>query len=82
MTTSVLERGVTVKNLQVIIFKSDSFVYDSGTLVQIAGRVGRKPDSPEGEVIYLANKTTRDMEESIYSIRSSNKVLQDMLQRD
>ena len=80
VTTSVLERGVTVRNLQVIIYKSDSFVYDSGTLVQIAGRAGRKPDAPEGEVIYLANKTTKDMEESIVSIKTSNKVLQDMLQ--
>ena len=82
VTTSVLERGVTVRNLQVIIYKSDSFVYDSGTLVQISGRAGRKKDAPEGEVIYLANKTTKDMEESINSIKSSNKVLQDMLQGD
>lgn len=82
VTTSVLERGVTVKNLQVIIFKSDSFVYDSGTLVQIAGRAGRKIDAPKGEVIYLANKTTKDMEESINSIRSSNQALQDMLRKN
>ena len=80
VTTSVLERGVTVRNLQVIIYKSDSFVYDSGTLIQISGRAGRKPDAPEGEVIFLAKKITKDMEESIVSIKSSNKVLQDMLQ--
>ncbi len=82
VTTSVLERGVTVRNLQVIVYKSDSFVYDSGTLVQISGRVGRKADAPTGEVIYLANKTTKAMEESINSIRSSNQALQNMLRRD
>ena len=82
VTTSVLERGVTVRNLQVIVYKSDSFVYDSGTLVQISGRAGRKKDAPEGEVIYLASKTTKDMEESINNIKSSNYSLQTMLQRN
>ncbi|MBO6280108.1 MAG: DEAD/DEAH box helicase [Bacilli bacterium] len=82
VTTSVLERGVTVKNLQVIIFKSDSFVYEKGVLVQIAGRVGRKADAPEGEVIFLANKKTKEMELAVSSIQRDNKALQDMLQRD
>ena len=82
VSTSVLERGVTVPNLQVIVYKSDSFVYDSGTLIQISGRVGRKSNAPGGEVIYLANKKTKEMEESIYSIQEDNKALQDMLQRD
>ena len=82
VTTSVLERGVTVRNLQVIIFKSDSFLYDSGTLIQISGRVGRKLDAPEGEVIYLAKNISNEMEDSILKIRQDNKVLQDMLQRD
>ena len=78
VTTSVLERGVTVRNLQVIIYKSDSFVYDSGTLVQISGRVGRKKDAPTGEVIFLANKITKEMRDAIDEIRDKNKSLQDM----
>lgn len=82
VTTSVLERGVTLRDLQVIVYKSDSFVYDSGTLVQISGRVGRKADAPEGEVIYLAKTTTKDMEESIRNIKKSNEALQTMLQRN
>ena len=51
VTTSVLERGVTVKDLQVIICQSDNKIYEKGTLIQIAGRVGRKKDAPFGEVI-------------------------------
>ena len=82
VTTSVLERGVTVSNLQVIVYHADHDLYDSGVLVQISGRVGRKIDAPDGEVIYLASKKTKAMEDSIKSIKESNKALQDMLSRD
>lgn len=72
VTTAVLERGVTFKNLQVIIFDADNSIYDSQTLIQIAGRVGRKIDAPEGEVIFLVNKTTNSIEKSIRIIKSKN----------
>ena len=79
VTTSVLERGVTVKNLQVIVFNSHHSVYDEGTLVQIAGRVGRKIDAPEGEVIFIGKKKTTAMERARENIINSNKALQNML---
>ena len=82
VTTSVLERGVTVKNLQVIVFNADHKVYDKGTLVQISGRVGRKVDAPEGEVIFIADRKTEDMEQARRDIIDSNKALQDLLQRN
>ena len=75
VTTSVLERGVTVRNLQVIIMQTDNKIYEKGTLVQISGRVGRKNDAPDGEVIYLAKRITKDMLESISDIRKSNEAL-------
>ena len=76
VTTAVLERGVTVKDLQVIIYKANHGVYSSGTLIQISGRVGRKKEAPTGEVIYLANEKTIEMEDSINEIRRANKNLQ------
>lgn len=75
VTTSVLERGVTLKNLQVIVFESDHSIYDKATLIQIAGRVGRKMDAPEGDVIFLANKTTPSMKAAINEIKDKNKEL-------
>ncbi len=75
VTTAVLERGVTIKNLQVIIYKADHDLYDEYNLVQIAGRVGRKKDAPEGEVIFLADKKSSDMEKAIQTIRSKNEYL-------
>lgn len=75
VTTAVLERGVTFKNLQVIIFDADNSIYDSQALIQIAGRVGRKIDAPEGQIIFLVNKTTNSIEKSIRIINSKNENL-------
>ncbi len=75
ITTAVLERGVTVKNLQVIVFKADHPLYTSAALIQISGRVGRKKDAPTGEVIYLADKKTKQMEQSIDEIKRANEDL-------
>lgn len=75
VTTAVLERGVTIKNLQVIIYNSDHCLYNEYSLVQIAGRVGRKFDAPKGEVIFLASKETKDMRKAREKIISKNKFL-------
>ena len=82
VTTAVLERGVTIKDLQVVIFEANNSIYDEASLVQISGRVGRKFDAPDGEVIYVAEKTTFAMEKSIQTIRNKNKSLQGLLQSD
>ena len=76
VTTAVLERGVTFKNLQVIIYDADSEIYNSQTLIQISGRVGRKIDAPEGEVIFLVNKRTSEIDNAIETIKRKNKSLQ------
>lgn len=75
VTTSVLERGVTVKDLQVIICQSDHKIYEKGTLIQISGRVGRKADAPTGVVIYLCHKITPDILDSISEIKKNNEAL-------
>lgn len=75
VTTAVLERGVTVKNLQVIIYGSDHTLYNEYALVQIAGRVGRKIDAPEGDVIFIADKVTKDMENAKQTIINKNRYL-------
>ena len=82
ITTAVLERGVTFKGLQVIIYDADSEIYNAQTLIQISGRVGRKSDAPEGEVIFLVNKETDEIKETIRTITEKNKYLQDLLQQN
>ena len=75
ITTAVLERGVTIRDLQVIVFGADNELYDEHTLVQIAGRVGRKADAPEGEVIFIGETITNAMEKARDTIISKNKSL-------
>ena len=82
VTTAVLERGVTMRNLQVIVFHADSTIYDDHALVQIAGRVGRKKDAPEGEVIFIAKERTKHIDKAISDIVTANESLQNVLQNN
>lgn len=75
VTTAVLERGVTIKNLQVIIYRADHNLYSSHTLIQIAGRVGRKKEAPEGEVIFIVEHTNDEIKKCINDIETANKNL-------
>lgn len=74
VTTSVLERGVTIANLNVIIYNSDHKIYDEATLIQISGRVGRKQAYSEGDVYYLSRNITFSMINSINEIKEANKI--------
>lgn len=75
VTTAVLERGVTVKNLQVIIFKADDRIYDKYSLLQISGRVGRVIGAENGEVIFLCDRKTKAMEDAISFTKKANSYL-------
>lgn len=81
ITTAVLERGVTIKDLQVVIFNADHYLYDSSSLIQISGRAGRKIDAPGGEVIFICEKSNRDIEKCIEEIKKANTDLQAMLSK-
>ena len=72
ITTSVLERGVTIKNLQVIVLYADHGLYDEKTLVQISGRVGRKTDAWDGEVIWIGEYVSEEMEKARQAILRAN----------
>ena len=75
ITTSVLERGITVKDLQVIVMYADHQIYDEYSLEQISGRVGRKKDAPTGDVIFIGGENNEKIKKTISSIRSKNESL-------
>lgn len=75
VTTSILERGITIKNMQVIVSNSDHPLYNQHTLIQISGRVGRKSDAYDGEVIYVCSKVTESMRQSVLKIKEANAYL-------
>lgn len=78
ITTSILERGVTVKGLQVIVFMADHKLYDFKALVQISGRVGRKINDPVGRVIFLLDKQNEQIKKCVDEIKRANYDLQTM----
>ncbi|MFA6874084.1 MAG: DEAD/DEAH box helicase [Bacilli bacterium] len=73
VTTSILERGVTVRNLQVIVFSADHDLYTSSTLIQIAGRVGRKVGATRGEVLFIGEVKTTSIDTTIQTIDRTNR---------
>ena len=75
VTTAVLERGVTVKDVQVIVYGADDPIYDSAALIQIAGRVGRKKGAEDGDVFFLAKEESKSMRKAIKEIRFCNTFL-------
>ena len=72
ITTTILERGVTYKNLQVFVYKANEYIFDKATLIQIAGRVGRTIDSPTGDVYFLSTKLNIEMKEAVKEIKKYN----------
>lgn len=72
ITTTLLERGITIENVQVIVYNCQHHLFDRRTLIQIAGRVGRKPNHPTGKVYFLANEKTKGMKQCINTIKKLN----------
>lgn len=77
ITTTILERGVTFPQIDVFVLGSHHRVYSSQSLVQIAGRVGRSIDRPDGTLYFfhegiskamlLARKEIKEMNYKGYS---------------
>lgn len=73
VTTTILERGVTFKHVWVIIVAADDPIYTSASLVQIAGRVGRAKDDPNGLVLFCYHKYTENLRQAMRQIKEMNK---------
>ena len=74
ITTMILERGVTLANIDVAIFSAEHDIYDESALVQISGRVGRNPKWPTGEIMFFHHGITKAMEDAKSQIVNMNKL--------
>ncbi len=72
IATSVLERGITISDVQVLVWKGDSDVFDEAALTQIAGRVGRSVQAPEGECLFLCCRRKESVDDCVTSIIRAN----------
>ncbi|NMH75198.1 DEAD/DEAH box helicase [Bacillus sp. RO2] len=72
VTTTILERGVTVADVQVGVLGAEDVVFSESALVQIAGRVGRSSQYPSGDVRFFHYGKTNEMVAAIDQIRRMN----------
>ncbi|WP_149095577.1 DEAD/DEAH box helicase [Paenibacillus terrae] len=72
VTTTILERGVTVPRSDVYVLDADSSLFDEASLVQMAGRAGRSKDDPCGSVVFTSPEWTRGQKRAIRQIKRMN----------
>lgn len=70
--TTVLERGVTIEDVQVLIFEAQHTVYSKANLIQMVGRVGRKQSAPKGKAIILSSKKSEKIKDCVKVIEGMN----------
>lgn len=74
VTTTLLERGITLPRVNVFVLYADwSQVFSEAVLMQIAGRAGRAAAYPTGQVYFLAERRSREMEGARKRIQALNK---------
>ncbi|WP_018659939.1 DEAD/DEAH box helicase [Allofustis seminis] len=74
LTTTILERGVTFSNIDVLVIGAEDRLFDEAALIQIAGRAGRDFRYPKGEVIFFHNGRTRCMNAAQKQIKKLNQL--------
>jgi len=72
-TTTVLERGITIKDVQVIVYNSEHKLFSKDVLIQISGRVGRSKFYPYGDVIFICKRKNKEIKNCIKTLRKCNE---------
>lgn len=72
-STTILERGVTFANIDVIVLGSEDQTFTTAALVQISGRVGRKPKWSTGNIYFLHYGKTKASIAAIKQIKDLNR---------
>lgn len=72
VTTTILERGVTVQNVQVGVLGAEDNIFTESALVQISGRAGRNMKFCDGDVRFFHYGRTGEMNRARDHIRRMN----------
>ncbi|WP_394186924.1 DEAD/DEAH box helicase [Metabacillus halosaccharovorans] len=73
ITSTILERGVTIPNSDVAVIGSEDDIFTESALVQISGRVGRSASFPNGNVTFFHYGKTQAMVEARKHIMKMNE---------
>lgn len=82
LSTTILERGVTFKDVNVLVYNASHPTFSLNVLIQIAGRVNRHHDIQTNKVYYLDNTMSLAMIKSIKHLKEMNRraKMSDLLQ--
>ncbi|WP_245602204.1 DEAD/DEAH box helicase [Peribacillus kribbensis] len=72
LTTTILERGVTIPRLEAAVLGTEKPIFTESALVQIAGRVGRSADHPTGNISFFHYGKTEEMLDAVSHIKQMN----------
>ena len=72
LTTTILERGITIPNVQVAVVGADEAIFTSSALIQIGGRVGRSVNYPKGDLVFFHHGITFAMDKAKATIETHN----------
>lgn len=73
ISTTILERGVTLPKLQVVILGADDPTFSKESLLQMAGRVGRSKDASDGLVLAVASGPSASIQAAKTTIKRLNQ---------
>ncbi len=82
VTTTILERGITIARLNVMVLQADAPIFSETVLVQIAGRVGRAKDYPAGDVVFAYQEMTSALRAAKKQIKLLNQKAEQLLKDD
>lgn len=74
LTTTILERGITIPSLQVAVIGAEQPIFTKEALIQIGGRVGRSADDPVGDFVLFHHGVTFAMDAAKREIIRLNEV--------
>lgn len=73
-TTTILERGVTFRNVDVIVSQADDHNFSKEVLIQIAGRAGRQREHYDNKVTFYYTEYRRQIKTAIKEIKKLNEL--------
>ena len=74
VTTTILERGITIPFSDVIVMDADNERFQTHQLIQIAGRAGRSQEDPHGHVWFCAKTWNKQQKNACAQIKKLNKL--------
>lgn len=74
VTSTILERGVTFPEIDVLVIGAEDRIFTESALVQIAGRAGRASEYPMGDVLFFHDGQTVALKKSLKQIQQMNRL--------